>query len=79
MKTTVEIPDDLLREATRYAAARGLTFRTVLESSLRRTLEAERTRARPFRLRKHTFKGRGLALEGGWEAIRKEIYQGRGE
>jgi hypothetical protein len=79
MKTTVEIPDDLLREATRYAAARGLTFRTVLESSLRRTLEAERTRARPFRLRKHAFKGRGLALEGGWGAIREQIYRGRGE
>jgi len=79
MKTTVEIPDALLREARSYASARGLTFKAVLESSLRRTLEAERTPARPFRLRKHAFKGRGLAIEGGWKAIREQIYRGRGE
>jgi len=78
MKTTVEIPDALLREARGYASARGLTFKAVLESCLRRTLEAERTRGPAFRLRKHTFKGRGLAIEGGWEAIRAEIYSGRG-
>jgi len=79
MKTTVEIPDALLREARSYASARGLTFKAVLESSLRRTLEVDRSPARPFRLKKRPFKGRGLAIEGGWEAIREQIYKGRGE
>jgi hypothetical protein len=79
MKTTVEIADGLLSEAKRYAAARGLTLKEVIETALRETLEVEKSRRRPFRLQKHSFKGRGLAAEGEWPAIRKEIYRGRGE
>ncbi len=79
MKTTVEISDVLFQEARRYASARGLSFKQVVESALRRTVETGRGPAPPFRLRKHAFGGRGLALEGGWEAIREQIYKGRGE
>jgi hypothetical protein len=79
MKTTMEIPDVLFREAKRYAAGRGLSLKQVMESALRRTLETAGGPAPPFRLRKHAFGGRGLAVEGGWEPIRERIYKGRGE
>ncbi|MBZ5592250.1 MAG: DUF2191 domain-containing protein [Acidobacteriia bacterium] len=77
MKTTVEIPDALLKEARKYASQRGLTFREVIESSLRRTLEQERSLKKPFRLRKVTFKGTGQLIHD-WETIRALIYEGRG-
>ena len=53
MKTTVEIPDALLREAKNYAARRGMTLKEVLETGLRQVLESERP-ARPFKDRKST-------------------------
>ena len=46
MKTTVEIPDPLFTELKKYAAAHGLTFRQLLETSLRRS----------------TFKGKGQRI-----------------
>lgn len=78
MKTTIEIADALLRESKEYAAARGLTFREVVEEGLRKVLGTQRNEAQPFRLRKRTFKGRGLARGMEWERIRELIYQGRG-
>ena len=79
MKTTVEIPDVLFTEAKRYAAARGLTFREVIETSLRRTLEQQRGTKKPFRLRKASFKGQGPVAGEDWETFRRLIYEGRGE
>lgn len=77
MKTTVEIPDALMAEARKYASARGLTFREVLEISLRRTVEQEPGAKKPFRLRKTTFRGKGQLIHD-WETIRALIYEGRG-
>ena len=77
MKTTVEIPDALMAEARKFADARGLTFRQVLEMSLRRTLEQEPSAKKPFRLRKTTFRGKGQLIHD-WETIRSLIYEGRG-
>ncbi|MDR3692032.1 MAG: hypothetical protein P4L46_21815 [Fimbriimonas sp.] len=34
MKTTVELPDDLLRDTRKYASERGKTFREVLTQAL---------------------------------------------
>jgi hypothetical protein len=76
VKTTVEIPDALMVEARKYAAARGLTFREVLEMSLRRALDQPGAK-KPFRLRKTTFKGKGQLIHD-WETIRALIYEGRG-
>ena len=76
MKTTVEIPDALMAEAKKYAAARGLTLREVLEMSLRRTLDQPGGK-KTFRLRKTTFKGKGQLIHD-WETIRALIYEGRG-
>ena len=77
MKITVEIPDALFAETKKYASARGLTFRQVIEASLRRTVEQERHGKKPFRLRKHTFKGKGQLIED-WQQIRGLIYEWHG-
>ena len=80
MKTTVEISDSLL-EAAKVEAARGrTTVRALIEAGLRRVLE-ERKKAPPFRLRRASFKGKGLQPplnDGDWDAIRQRAYEGRG-
>jgi predicted transcriptional regulator len=38
VKTTIEIADDLADKARQLAAARGITFRAVIEEGLRLTL-----------------------------------------
>ncbi len=61
MKTTIEIADALAREAKDLARTRGETLRTLVESGLRRELDAHRTDdagASAFRLR--TAGGDGL-------------------
>ena len=78
MKTTVEIPDALFEEVKAFASGKGWTFRQVVEVGLRHVLQAEQGRKRPFRLRKHTFRGQGLAPGLEWPEIREKIYEGRG-
>ena len=56
------------------------TLRALVEQGLRRVI-AERKRRGGFRLRKATFKGRGVQphLAGAsWEQIRELSYEGRG-
>lgn len=80
MKTTVEISDTLLREAKKLAEREQTTVRALIERGLRDAV-AKGARARPFRLRKATFKGRGLSAEAkalGWERVRELAYEGRG-
>lgn len=45
MKTTIELPDDLAREAKRLAAESGSTLRSLVEEGLRR--EVARLTERP--------------------------------
>jgi hypothetical protein len=78
MKTTVEIPDRLLREAKAYAASHGITLREVLETSLRALLEGHSTRSGRFRLKTITTKGEGLVCDSDWNTIRSIIYEGHG-
>ena len=80
MKTTIEISDSLLDEAKRLAAKEGTTVRAFVEQGLRRVLGERKSRG-AFRLRKATFKGKGLqpgVKDATWERIRETIYQGRG-
>lgn len=80
MKTTVEIPDSLLEEARKLASRDKTTVRALIEEGLRRII-ADRKRMRRFRLRKATFKGKGLqpGVQGAsWERIRDMAYEGRG-
>lgn len=80
MKTTLDISDPLLREARKIAARDRTTLRALVEQGLRQII-AERKAARPFRLRKVTFKGQGMApelREADWDKIRDLAYEGRG-
>ncbi len=80
MKTTVEISKSLLEEARKLASREGRPVRALIVEGLRRII-AERKRAGAFRLRKATFKGKGLQpyVAGvPWERIRDIAYEGRG-
>jgi mRNA-degrading endonuclease RelE of RelBE toxin-antitoxin system len=80
MKTTVEIPDSLLKQARRLAAQERTTLRALVEEGLRR-ITTERQRATPFKLRKASFRGKGLQPRmagASWEQIRDAAYEGRG-
>ena len=78
MKTTIELPDDLLRQAKEYAARHGIPMREVIELGLQLALQAKRPSRRPFRLKTITTKGEGLISEGDWGTIRSFIYEGHG-
>jgi len=80
MKTTIEIPDALLEEARKLATRERTTVKALVEQGLRQVV-AGRKRSAPFRLRKATFKGKGLqpgVKEASWEQVRDLIYEGRG-
>lgn len=80
MKTTVEIPDSLLLEARRLAEKEGTSIKVLVEEGLRRII-LERKKGKRFRLRKISFRGKGVQIdvtEGSWEKIRELIYEGRG-
>lgn len=80
MKTTVEIPDSLLEEARRVAAREGTTVRALIEEGLRRIL-SHRKGAGRFRLRRASFKGKGLQpgfADASWDQIRDAAYDKHG-
>ena len=80
LKTTIEISDALLEEAKRTAALQETSLRELVEEGLRRLLN-ERSERKDFRLRRASFKGRGLrpeVSEGSWEQLRELAYRGRG-
>lgn len=77
MKTTVEIPDALLRQAKRVAAKEGIPVRELIEQGLRSAL-AEREKPRRSRFRQVVFHGTGLAPEfenARWDKFREAAYQ----
>ena len=80
MKTTIELPDDLLERGKAVARRENSTLKALIEEGLRLALRARmRKRAAPFALQ--PFKGDGLSPEfatAGWEKIRDEIYRDRG-
>jgi hypothetical protein len=82
MKTTVELPDDLLERSKAVAQRENSTLKALIEEGLRLALR-ERTRTRkraaPFAVK--PFQGDGLSPEfaaAGWERVRDEIYRDRG-
>ncbi len=76
MKTTVDVSDSLMKEARARARRDQVTLREVLEAALRAYLKREKKS--PFRLADRSVNGRGSDVEGDWEAVRAEIYRGRG-
>ena len=80
MKTTVELPDGLLREAKRVALRERTTVRALIERGLRTVIHDRRPTAR-FALKKASFKGDGLAAGislSDWDTVRDLTYSERG-
>jgi CRISPR/Cas system-associated protein Csm6 len=81
MKTTVNISDSLLDEARALAAQERTTVTALIEEGLRKTLRDRKRKGR-FRLRKASFKGKGLnpdLADASWEKIRKLAYEERAD
>ncbi|MGD0694376.1 MAG: type II toxin-antitoxin system VapB family antitoxin [Terriglobia bacterium] len=79
MKLTVEISDLLLKQARRLASKEYTTLKALVQEGLRRLIAARSPK--PFKLRKVSFKGKGLHPEMAdvsWERIRDAIYEGHG-
>jgi hypothetical protein len=80
MKTTIEISDTLLREARTLAEREGVTLRALVERGLHRVLAETKSR-KPFKLRRASFKGKGLQAgvrDASWDKIRALAYEDRG-
>jgi predicted transcriptional regulator len=76
MKTTVELPDELLHEVQQIARAEHTTMKSLLEEGLRAVIDRHRG-AQVFVLRDAGVDGRGLnpeVAEGGWTTIRELAY-----
>jgi hypothetical protein len=76
----VEIADSLLQQARKLAAREGVTLRTLVERGLHRVI-AETKRGASFKLRRASFKGKGLQPqlhEASWEKVRDLVYKDRG-
>ncbi len=79
MKTTVDLPDELLHEAQQLARAEGTTLKSVLEEGLRAVIARHRGTA-SYTLRDASVPGNGLRpefAEGSWEKIRAASYGDR--
>lgn len=58
MRTTLDLDEGVLRRAKRRALEEGRTLTALIEEALRRYLSPARPKARPFRLRLLTRRGR---------------------
>lgn len=81
MKTTIELPDDLMKKAKALAAKRGTTLRSIIERGIRATLKEDR-RLEQYELLDRSVNGKGLQTgfqDSEWEEIRSAAYRGRGD
>jgi hypothetical protein len=81
MRTTINLPDDLMSTLKRRAATNGMTVTSMIERAIRRTLDDETQPRKRFRLRDGSVGGEGLTPEfagGDWSRIREAIYEGQG-
>jgi hypothetical protein len=80
MKTTVTISDSLLDDLRKLAAREGVTLDALVERGLRRVL-SESKREMPFKLRRASFKGKGLVAKCAGapsRSLHDLSYEGRG-
>jgi hypothetical protein len=78
VKTTVNLPDELLREAQELARREGTTLKDLIETGLRAVIAGRRTGEPRFELADASVDGHGPrpAFRGAsWEQVREAIYQ----
>jgi hypothetical protein len=79
MKTTVELPDELLREVQQLARAERTTMRSLMEEGLREVI-ARHLAAGRFTLRDASVPGEGVSAEfadATWAQLREAAYGDR--
>lgn len=80
MRTTLDLPDPLFKQAKKLARQRNVPFRAIVAEALRSFLNRAQPSV-PFKLADGSFKGDGLVdglAETDWERIRDLAYEGRG-
>ncbi len=80
MKTTIDLPDDLLERAKAMAVSEQTTLKSLIEEGLRWVLSRKK-RPERFVLRDAAVAGDGVndgLTEGDWGQLRQRIYRGRG-
>ena len=81
MKTTIELPDELIRQVRRVAQREGASLRALVEEGLQPSLEARRQAAvrRPLDFPIYGGSGRTHEFQGAsWSRVRYEVYRERG-
>jgi hypothetical protein len=79
MKTTVHIPDALLRDAQALAAKEKTTLKALITEGLSQVVQ-HRTTSKPFKLKDASVAGQGIAPEfenASWATMRAAIYEDR--
>ena len=79
MRTTVDLPDELVLEVQRIAREQNRTMRSVLEEALRATI-AKYQRPQVFELADASVAGNGLqpdVRDAGWDELRALAYGNR--
>ncbi|MEX2497740.1 MAG: hypothetical protein WD397_02545 [Wenzhouxiangellaceae bacterium] len=80
MRTSIDIPDDLMEEVRKALKAQNRTFRDAVIEGLRRTILADRKDPTRFKLRDATFMGKiGFAPGFQPEALTASLRQDAGE
>ena len=80
MKTTIELPNELLEQVRGVARREGTTLRGLVEEGLQRSLEARRKAVRR-NLDFPSYGGSGLTTEfegAPWSRLRNELYREHG-
>ena len=80
VKTTIEIADDLFQKIQRKAQNENTTFRALTEEGLRLVLTSTQSRSKKLPpLRGYGKPGDKPLIDlSNWDALRDEIYKGRG-
>jgi predicted transcriptional regulator len=79
VRTTVDLPDELVAEVQRLAREQNRTMRSVMEEALRATI-AKYQRAQEFELADESVDGNGLQpglREADWDELRAIAYGNR--
>lgn len=78
MKTTIELPDELLKQVRAIARTEGTSMRQIMEEGLQRALQARRATRTAPRLDFPVYGGSGLTeafTHADWASLRDEIYR----
>jgi Arc/MetJ family transcription regulator len=82
MKINIDITDDLLADAQRLATERGVTLSELVEQGLRTVVPSGAGMSPAFKLRRASFKGRGLQPDvqrASWQQLLELAYQRRSD